>query len=82
MEVRLTEGVLDEVDDTRAGFAAQAGVGLRGKITQNVALDVGYRYKVIIDTLMRGKAAGETIDRHTAGTFENHVLQAALSWYR
>jgi opacity protein-like surface antigen len=50
-------GRLDLDDDTAWGFAYQAGAGVGLDLTQNLALDIGYRFKAINDADDNGTTA-------------------------
>ena len=66
-----------EVDDVQTAFAGQVGLGMRFAATDNLTFDFGYRYKVALNTLLRGT---QVFQDHADATFENHIAQAGLAW--
>lgn len=57
-------------------LAGQAGIGLRTQVTDNVALDFGYRFKAAMDDTMTDSPDG---DYHGQSNFFDHVLQAGVT---
>ncbi len=65
------------LDDTGIGLAGQLGAGLRFKITENLTADAGYRFKGILDTVIRGDPA--FFAPHGKVSFFNHSFIAGAS---
>ena len=57
---------------TGVGIAGQFGFGARMPVTDNFSMDVGYRYKSIIDAMIRG---GGGWDYNYDIATHNHILQ-------
>lgn len=74
------EGATNELfsADMHPAFALQAGFGVRTAITDNILLDIGYRYRTAIDAFLT--------DNNTTGqdpgtvAFETHGLQLGLTY--
>jgi opacity protein-like surface antigen len=62
--------------DGEAGFAFQLGAGVKLDITEEVALDVGYRYKGILDVDFED--AGGAPDDFKGGDLYSHNVQAGV----
>jgi opacity protein-like surface antigen len=66
-------------DKTGFGIAGQFGLGARVNISDNLSLDLGYRYKSIIDAMILagdGVDFGENYDVAT----HNHLIQAGVTY--
>ena len=48
------------------------------KLSDNVTIDAGYRFKGILDPLWTGESLGT--DYHGMGTVYTHNFQGAVSW--
>lgn len=77
IDARMRVDDILEADDVQTSFAGQVGLGLRLTATENLTFDFGYRYKVAMNTLLRGTGVSED---HSDATIENHVVQAGLAW--
>ncbi len=64
-------------DDTGLGFAGQFGFGARMAVSDNLSVDLGYRFKSIVDALIIG-GNDDTDNAEIATT--NHVVQLALNY--
>ena len=64
-------------DDTGLGFAGQFGFGARMAVSDNMSVDLGYRYKSIVDALIIG-GNDFTFNGDLAAT--NHVVQLGLNY--
>lgn len=59
------------------GFAYQLGVGVTVDVADNIALDVGYRYKSILDIDFEDNDGGGVYE---GGDVNSHVVQAGLKF--
>jgi opacity protein-like surface antigen len=64
----------DPVDLSGWGFAYQLGAGVKFDVADNVALDLGYRFKSIVDAELEGDNAAAT------ATVSSHVLQVGVTF--
>jgi opacity protein-like surface antigen len=58
---------------TGVGIAGQFGVGARMPVSDSLMIDVGYRYKSIVDAMITGKNGGWQYNSDVAT--HNHILQ-------
>ncbi len=65
-------------DTDGVGLAGQFGAGVRVAVTENLALDAGYRFKSIVNALLPGDAAGVS-DNTSLATY-NHIVQVGLTY--
>lgn len=61
-----------------AGLAGQFGAGVRVTVTENLALDAGYRFKSIVNAFLPGDTAGAS--DHTSLATYNHIVQVGLTY--
>jgi opacity protein-like surface antigen len=64
-------------NDTGYGFAGQFGLGARMALSDNVSLDLGYRFKSIVDALIIG---GNDLTSNSEIASTNHVVQLGLNY--
>ena len=64
-------------DDTSLAFAAQLGAGVRVGITDRLAVDAGYRFKMAVDANL--KTGGPSLGNSTL-TLYDHIAQVGLSY--
>jgi len=57
--------------------AAQIGAGFTYQLQGNMALDIGYRYKIVTNVDFDDNNGGGV---YTGATIGSHNLQAGLSW--
>lgn len=65
-------------NDTQFGLAGQFGVGARVAVADNMSIEIGYRFKSILDVLLTGEEDGDE-DNSDVST-QNHVIQAGFNW--
>ena len=65
-------------DDTQFGWAGQFGVGARAAISEHMSVEVGYRFKSILDVLLEGDP-NSNHENAQVSTY-NHVIQAGFNW--
>lgn len=68
--------------DGEMGFAFQAGAGVQFPITENIALDVGYRFKGVLDIDFGGRQrpSGNFILDYEGGDLYSHNVQAGVTF--
>ena len=68
----------DISNDTQFGLAGQFGAGARVAVSDNMSVEIGYRFKSLLDVLLEG----DQNDNHenTQVSTYNHVVQAGLNW--
>jgi OOP family OmpA-OmpF porin len=66
----------DEYDDTDVGFAFQGGAGLRYAIDESLDVDLGYRYRGVLDVTLDSEFAGQS-NRST--DIFGHFVQLGLT---
>lgn len=64
---------LDTVDLSGWGWAYQVGAGVKFDVADNIALDLGYRYKAVVDAEVEG--GGDD----AIANVNSHVIQAGLT---
>ncbi len=64
-------------NDTGYGLAGQFGVGARMAVSDNLSVDLGYRFKSIVDTLIIG--GGDWTYNYDVAT-HNHIVQLAVNY--
>jgi opacity protein-like surface antigen len=65
-------------NDMTVASAGQLGAGLRFAVTQELSVDVGYRFKAAFDVITQGNAPAPF--PHSQFSFYTHVFQAGVSW--
>lgn len=68
-----------QIDDTTLAFAAQVGSGIRFDLTDNVMLDLGYRFKAVTSVPTMGDINGPN-DDHNIGSYFTQSAQAGVVW--
>lgn len=68
---------VNSADGSSAGLAGQLGVGLRYAVGDHVTLDVGYRFRSLIDITSESL---EDPPGFVMGSLNNHTVQAGLSY--
>lgn len=68
-----------QLKDTALALAAQVGSGIRFDMTDNVMLDVGYRFKAVASVPTEGDINGPNDDHDVASYFSQSV-QAGVVW--
>lgn len=79
--LHFDNGELDDdkmSDDTNIGLAGQFGVGARMAVADNMSIEIGYRFKSILDVLLTGED-DELTDNADVST-QSHVIQAGFNW--
>ncbi|MFZ5671869.1 MAG: outer membrane protein [Pseudomonadota bacterium] len=66
-------------DDADSGFAFQAGLGVKVDLTESIAVDVGYRFKGILDVDFDNQC-DNNCDDFTGGDLYSHNVQAGLTF--
>ena len=75
---QYTSGGVRGWDDSSVAFAGQLGGGVRIGLTDRVALDAGYRFKMAVDAnLLSG---GFTGGNNATLSLYDHILQAGLTY--
>lgn len=64
----------DEIDLEGWGWAYQVGAGVKVDVADNIALDLGYRYKAIVDADLEGNGDDAIAD------IGSHVVQVGLTF--
>ncbi len=68
-------------EDFAPALALQVGAGVRAPVSDNLLLDIGYRYRAAIDAFSSGNRFDTSPDRQPGTiTYESHGVQAALVW--
>lgn len=68
-------------EDFAPALALQVGAGVRAPVSDNMLIDVGYRYRTAIDAFSSAIRNDLVPDRQPATiTYESHGVQAALVW--
>lgn len=78
--VHFDDGVVDgdtQSDDTGYGLAGQFGFGARIALGDDLSLDLGYRFKSIVDAFIIG--GGDDTDNSDVSTY-SHVAQLGLNY--
>lgn len=73
-----TDGLPGDIN--ASGFLYQLGAGIKMDVADNIALDLGYRYRVMMDadTEVDGIVVPADVDVTTDAT--NHIVQAGVSF--
>jgi len=66
-------GLSDPIDLSGWGWAYQVGAGVKFDVADNIALDLGYRYKAVVDAELEGGGDDAIVD------VNSHVIQAGLT---
>lgn len=69
--------------DSDTGFAFQLGAGVKWAMTRSVDLDVGYRFKSVLDVTLSDSATTDTfgpVDGRIADDLFMHVAQIGLTY--
>ena len=66
-----------QIDDTTVALGAQAGAGVRVPVTDNISVDVGYRFKAAAGVFTEGANAG---DGHGFASYYSHIVQGGIAW--
>jgi opacity protein-like surface antigen len=75
MDVNIVYGNNHEVDGTNLGLAAQVGSGVRLDVTDNMTLDLGYRFKAVAAVATKG------VDNdNNSSSYYTHVGQVGVAW--
>jgi opacity protein-like surface antigen len=77
MDVHVIDGSAHETESTELGLAAQVGSGIRFDISDNLTVDVGYRFKAVAALDTEGIDGGEG---HNSSSYFNHSGQVGVSW--
>ncbi len=77
VDIDLTDSG-SRINDTTLALAAQVGSGIRVPVTDNLMLDVGYRFKAALDVLTEGDSG--TASSHGSGSHYAHVGQVGVTW--
>jgi opacity protein-like surface antigen len=81
LDVELdTTGGTNVIDDSDWAFAYQLGGGIAIGLTPHIAVDVGYRYKVINNAELEASAGGGTVDVDTDYKSHNVLLGLRLGF--
>ena len=64
------------VDGTSFALAAQVGSGVRFDVTDNMVIDVGYRFKAALDVVTDDASNQD----NNSSTFYTHTAQVGVSW--
>ena len=64
-------------DDTGYGLAGQFGVGARMAVGDNMSVDLGYRFKSIVDAFIVG---GDDFNDNQELATHNHIVQLGLNY--
>jgi opacity protein-like surface antigen len=67
----------DAIKSTDLGLAAQVGSGIRFDVTDNLTLDLGYRFKAALEVATRGSGVN---DDNSSSTYYSHVGQLGVAW--
>lgn len=70
-------GGFDLSDDTGVGLAGQFGFGARMAVSDNLSVDMGYRFKSIVDASIIG--GNDWTDNSDVST-HNHIVQLGLNY--
>lgn len=71
---------IDEWADPRFAMAAQVGGGVRYAIKDDLTLDLGYRFKGVLDPVASGHNTSGADDEHGAFTYYTHAVTGGLTW--
>lgn len=73
-----TEGTLDDdsYDGAGLGLALQFGAGIRKPVTEDWAIDIGYRAKGVYGAIIHGVGDND----HSKGSFLSHMLQVGFTY--
>jgi opacity protein-like surface antigen len=66
--------------DGELGFAFQLGAGLKFGLAENIALDVGYRFKGILDVDFDARGKSVDIVSYEGGDLYSHNVQAGITF--
>ena len=60
------------------GFAAQVGSGIRFNVSDNMMVDIGYRFRAVMAVGTEGSPG--TGDRNNSSSYFSHNAQIGVSW--
>ena len=75
--LKVTTGAGNQLGGDDSGFAYQLGAGLGFQLTNNLDLDLGYRWKKVNDIKLKSKINGFHL---SSDDFTTQTLQLGLTW--
>lgn len=78
VDLEAPGGFVANFDEGTIGFAGQLGAGVKWEFTDSVALDIGYRFKVLAATDFEISDSQECCNI-TSVDFYNHIVQVGLT---
>jgi opacity protein-like surface antigen len=66
------------INDNSVALAGQVGSGVLFDITDNLTLDVGYRFKAALDVLTEGDSGTDSY--HGQASYYSNIVQGGLTW--
>ena len=75
--LKVTNGAGNQFGGDDRGFVYQLGAGLGFQLTNNLDLDLGYRWKNVYDINLKSKINGF---RLSPDDFKTQTLQLGLTW--
>ena len=75
--LKVTNGAGNQLGGDDSGFAYQLGAGLGFQLTNNLDLDLGYRWKKVNDIKLKSKINGFHL---SSDDFTTQTLQLGLTW--
>ena len=80
VDMTVPDREVNAFDSTELAFAYQAGGGLRWAMQDSMHLDLGYRFRSLVDGVMRPNETSETdIFYIGSGTYESHTAQVGVA---